>query len=193
MADVSPTRRRCLRAALAALCIAAPLPALALTVVIANGAAQLFLRVGSAGALTTVTFTVPAASAGTGTPVVGTSNAASGSAQNPNFPVACGANHVRIMARARAPVAGTRTASLRVNASGNLVSGVNTIPFTEFDWISTDAEIPSGAFTGSATQLLATFQNSREVSVCHQFRFLNTTVHPAGTYTGTLIYNLNMP
>jgi hypothetical protein len=177
-----------------ALCAVLPLPAAALTVVIANGAAQLFLRVGrTGGATSVVTFTVPAASAGTGTPVLATAPANAGSAQAPNFPAACPGNSVRIMARARAPVANTRTASLRVNSSGNLVSGANTIPFTDFDWTSSDAEIPSGAFSGSTTQLLATFQNSREISVCHQFRFLNSNVYPAGTYTGALIYNLNMP
>ena len=101
---------------------------------------------------------------------------------------------MRVWARARAPVGNTRTATLQVNSSGNLTSGGNTIPFTDFDWItSSGPEIPSGSFSGSATQTLMSFQNSREVGMCLQFRFLNTTVYPSGTYNGQLTFNLNMP
>jgi hypothetical protein len=166
----------------------------AVTVVIGNGGAQIQLRIGqTGGTISRVTFTVPAASAGNGTPIVGTTNAAAGSAQGGAFP-ACPANNVRVWARARAPVANTRTATLQVNGSGTLVSGVNSIPFTDFDWITTNGpEIPSGAFSGSATQALMSFMNSREVGMCLQFRFLNNTVYPAGTYNGQLIYNLAMP
>ena len=171
-----------------------PMQSHALTVVIANGADQIYLRVGRAGgAVSQVAFAVTGAIAGDGTPIVGTVANNAGAAEPPTFPVACPANNVRIVARARSAVANTRTASLRVNSSGGLVSGADTIPFTDFDWTSTDGEIPAGAFNGSPTQLLYTFQNSREVSVCHSLRFLNTTVYPSGTYNGTLTYNLQMP
>lgn len=166
----------------------------AVTVAIANGAAQIQLRVGATGGtISLVTFTVPAASAGNGTPVVGTTNAAAGSAQGASFP-ACAANNVRVWARARAPVSDTRTATLQVNSSGSVTSGANAIPFTDFDWItSSGPEIPSGAFSGSATQALMSFMNSREVGMCLQFRFLNSTIYPAGTYNGQLNFTLNMP
>lgn len=194
MAVASPTRHRCPELALVAILGLAILPAEAAQVVIANGGAQIYLRIGrTGGATSTVSFAVPASVAGTGTPVLGTALANAGSAELPNFPAACPANHVRIVATARAPASNTRTATLRVNSSGVLASGPNSIPFTDFDWISTDPEIPSGPFSGSATQFLYSFMNSRSVSVCHQFRFLNTNVYPPGTYTGTLVYNLNMP
>lgn len=175
--------------------IAAAGEARAVTVAVANGAAEIALRVGATAAtISTVTFAVAAATAGTGTPVLGTTNAAAGSAQAPNFATACGGNTVRIWARARSAVAASRTATLTVNGSGTLVSGANSIPITDFDWITSGgAEIASGAFSGAATQTLLTFQNSAEVSVCLQYRFLNTTVYPAGTYTGQIIYNLQMP
>lgn len=176
----------------AALCL--PGPSQALTVVIANGADQIYLRVGrTTAAVSQVAFAVTGGIAGNGTPILGTVAVNAGAAEPPNFPAACPANHIRIVARARSAVANTRTASLRVNSSGGLVAGANTIPFTDFDWTSTDVEIPAGAFSGSPTQLLYSFQNSREVSVCHRMRFLNASVYPSGTYTGTLTYNLQMP
>lgn len=187
--------RRALRFALASATLVLPaFPAHAVTVAIANGAAQIQLRVGATGGtLSLVTFTVPAATAGNGTPIVGTTNAAAGSAQGASFP-ACAANNVRVWARARAPAANTRTATLQVNSSGSVTSGANAIPFTDFDWItSSGPEIPSGGFTGSASQALMSFMNSREVGMCLQFRFLNTTIYPAGTYNGQLNFNLNMP
>jgi hypothetical protein len=187
-------KRRALRACGALAMLAAAGTADAVTVTVTPGLPQLQLRIGAAGGtISTVTFSVPAASAGTGTPVVGTTNAAAGSAQGASFP-ACAANNVLVWARARAVFPNTRTATLQVNSSGSVTSGANAIPFTEFDWItSSGPEIPSGGFTGSAAQTLMSFMNSREVGMCLQFRFLNTTIYPAGTYNGQLTFNLNMP
>jgi hypothetical protein len=167
----------------------------AVTVVVGGGAAEIALRVGATGGtISTVAFAPAAATAGSGTVVLGTTNTAAGSAQAPNFATACAANNVRIWARARSTVANSRTATLQVNSSGNLVSGGNAIPFTDFGWVtSAGTEIASGNFSGSPTQPLMTFQNSREVSVCLRFQFNNTTIYPAGTYTGQLTFNLQMP
>ena len=191
------TRSRFALALSAAACAAIGVfgEARALTVNVGNGVAEIALRVGAPGAtISTVNFAVAAATAGTGAPVLGTTNAAAGGAQAPNFGTACGANTVRVWARARSAVGNSRTATLTVNGSGTLVSGANSIPITDFDWITSGgAEIASGAFSGAASQTLLAFQNSREVSVCLRYRFLNTTVYPAGTYTGQIIYNLQMP
>jgi len=180
--------------AIVALIAAAP-PSHALTFNIANGGAQIYLRIGqTGGTVSIVTFPVTAANAGTGI-VAGTAPAAAGafSPQTGNFP-ACGANFVRIVARARAPVANTRTATLSVTSTGSLSAGANTIPFTKFSWISDDvADLPGGAFLGVANQALVSFQNSREVGACHRFQFLNDTVYAPGTYNGTVTYNLAMP
>lgn len=170
-------------------------PAEALTVVVADNAPEIALRVGArGGAISTVAFNVPAATAGTGTAVSGTTNAAAGNAQGPNLTTACAANNVRIWARARSTAGFTRTATLTVNSSGGISSGPNTIPFTDFSWVSSGGtEIPSGSFTGSPTQPLLSFQTSREVSVCKLFRFANATIYPAGTYNGQITYTLQMP
>jgi hypothetical protein len=194
MADQSHTLNRFLASAAAALALL-PLRAEALTFVIANGANQIYLRVGQTGAGTSrVDFTVPAANAGDGTPIVGVAPAAAGAAQvtaaGNAFP-ACAAGSVRIIARARSNTIG-RTAFLRVNSSGNLTSGGNAIPFTEIGWLSAD-EIGNGVFSGSATQLLYSFTISQEVGWCLQYQFLNTGVYAPGTYNGTLVHNLSMP
>lgn len=187
------------RARAAAIVLAALLasagPASALTVVVGDNAPEIALRVGAAGGtISLVNFAVAAATAGTGTPVLGTTNAAAGSAQAPNFGAACPANNVRIWARARSTAVTPRTANLTVNSSGSLTSGANAIPFTDFDWVTSGGtEIAAGAFSGSPTQSLLTFGTSREISVCLRFRFLNTTVYPSGTYNGQLTYTLQMP
>ena len=185
-----------LRAALlATAALLAPVPASALTVVVADNAPEIALRVGATGAtISVVNFAVAAATAGTGTAVLGTTVAASGSAQAPNFGTACAANNVRIWARARSTAASPRTATLTVNSTGGIASGANTIPFTDFSWVSSGGvEIPSGAFTGAASQPLLSFATSREISVCLRFQFANTTIYPPGTYTGQLVYSLQMP
>ena len=169
----------------------------ALTFVIANGAPQIYLRIGQTGGTdSVVNFAVTGANAGNGTAILGTVPANAGAAsaaETPNFAV-CPGNYVRIVARARSTVGAPRTASLTVNSTAGIVSGGNTIPFTQFDWISDDAaDLPAGAFTGAPAQPLTTFITSREVGACHRFRYLNTQVYPSGTYTGNVIYNLQMP
>lgn len=170
-------------------------PASALTVVIGNAAPQIALRVGATGGtISVVNFAVAAATAGTGTPVLGTTAASAGSAQAPNFGTACAANNVRIWARARSTLASPRTATLTVNSSGGIASGANTIPYTDFSWVSSGGtEIPSGAFSGATSQPLLSFATSQEISVCLRFQFANTTIYPPGTYTGQLVYSLQMP
>lgn len=170
-------------------------PAHALTFVIGNFPTQIYLRVGRTGATDSlVTFTVTPANAGSG-PINGTAPANAGArsaAQTPNFPD-CPANNVRIVARARANPANSRTATLSVSSTGTLSAGVPSIPLTKIDWLSDSPEIPAGVFSGIAGQALTSFQNSREVGACLQFRFLNDTVYPPGTYTGSVTYNLSMP
>lgn len=186
---------RIARVLLAAAACAA-LPAGALTFVIGGSfPSQIYLRIGATGATTSVvSFPVTAANAGAGVidgTVVGSAGAASG--ETANFP-ACPANHVRIVARARSFFANWRTATLTVDSTGAITAGPSSIPFTKFDWTSDDvADMPAGAFNGAAGQVLVSFLNSREVGACHRFRFLNDTIYPPGTYTGTVTYNLSMP
>lgn len=177
---------------------AASLPATAVTIIIADGAPQIYLRVGRTGGTTNmVNFAVTGANAGNGTPILGTVVANAGAASG-GF-AACPANHVRFIAQARDNATANRVASLTVTSPANLTSaGGRTIPFNQIDWVSTDPEIPNGAFLGIAGQLLISFTEPRAVGVCKRFRFLNAQVYAAGAggtyrYEGTVNYTLSMP
>lgn len=170
----------------------------AVTIIIADGAPQIYLRIGQTGGGTNlVSFAVTGANAGNGTPILGTVAVAAGAASG-GF-AACPANHVRFIAQARDNATLNRVASLTVTSPANLTSaGGRTIPFNQIDWVSTDAEIPSGSFLGIAGQLLLTFTEPRAVGVCKRFRFLNAQVYAAGAaatfrYDGTVNYTLSMP
>lgn len=169
----------------------------AATVVIGNGGSRLILRIGTNNAaINLVSITVPGANVGNGTPVVGT-NATTG---NP-----CGADRVYISAENRANPGNSRMATLTVNSSTPLTTGVFTIPFSQIDWVSTTPgggpnncfnapiTIASNAYTGAAGQTMTSFLNSRRACVCKQFRYLNQNVVSAGTYTGRVTYTLAMP
>lgn len=180
--------------------------AAALTFNIANGSAQIYLRVGAIGATTsTVAFNLTGSEStlGSGTPIFGAVAASAGSlsaTETPNFP-ACPANHVRIVARVRAPGGNPRTATLQVTSSGALLHAAtgSTIPFTEFGWDSDEAaDFPSGTFTGGTQVISPALASSRETGACHRFKFLNSQVYPAsvggtGFYSGSVTYNLNAP
>jgi hypothetical protein len=190
---------------LASLPLLAALPAAALTFSIGNGSAQIYLRVGdTGGTVSTVSFNLTGSESilGNGTPIYGTVAASAGaaSAETGNFP-ACPANHVRIVARVRAPGGNPRTGTLQVTSSTALTHAAsgNTIPFTEFGWDSDDAaEFASGTFTGATQVLDPVIPSSQETGACHRFKFLNTQVYPgsvggAGSYQGSVTYNLNAP
>lgn len=201
-----PLRRAVQRAAVFALAGAA-LPALALQFPIANGAAQIYLRVGATGGTTSVVsfvLTGQEGILGTGTPIAGTVAASAGAfsaAQTPNFP-ACPANQVRIVARARSTAGAPRVATLQVSAPADLIHAAsgNTIPFGEIGWVSSEpADIPSGTFSGGGVVVLRNNINtSQEIGTCNQFNFLNVGVYPGsvggtGYYQGNATYNLVMP
>jgi hypothetical protein len=183
---------------LTAIGILAPAQAEAVTIIIADGAPQIYLRIGQTGGTTNlVTFAVTGANAGNGTPILGTVALAAGAASG-GF-AACPANHVRFIAHARDIGTVNRVANLTVTSPANLTSaGGRTIPFNQIDWLSTDAEIPNGSFLGVPGQLLLSFTEPRAVGVCKRFRFLNAQVYAAGAaatfrYDGTVNYTLAMP
>jgi hypothetical protein len=149
--------------------------AAAVTLVIANGAPQIRLRVGAAGAtISLVTFTLTATNAGNGTAINGAPN-------------------ITIIAEARGPVANARNATLTVNSSAAMISGADSIPMSVITWTTNDAAFPVGTFSGGAGQVLTTFQNSRRRTTAHTFRYANTQIFPSGTYNGQVTYTLSMP
>lgn len=107
------------------------------------------------------------------------------------------------------PAAGApdRAQSLTVNSSGGLTCvagsgcGTTVIPFTEISWVSTVQEtgtyanwdVPSGTFT-TGTQTLytnnvnAAFEGTMTVTNTLAFTYANTTIYPAGQYTGRVTF-----
>lgn len=185
----------------------AAVPAQALQFAIANGAAQIYLRVGATGGtVSVVSFTLAGQEGilGSGTPIAGTVAASAGafSGQTANFP-ACPANQVRIVARVRSTAGAPRIGTLQVSAPATLIHAAsgNSIPFNEIGWVSSEpVDIPSGTFAAGGTVMLRNnnINTSQEIGTCNQFNFLNVGVYPAslggtGYYQGIVTYNLVMP
>jgi len=134
----------------------------------------ILIAVGSfGGTIDEVSFNIPAANVGDGTPVVGTPT-------------------IRVLMLARAAPANTRIVGLVADSTTPLTSGTTTIPFSSISWSSSDTDIPSGTFN-DGIQLLTTFFNSRLVYSNHTFQYDNSQVLAAGTYTGRVTYTLIMP
>jgi hypothetical protein len=153
----------------------APQQVAAVTVNIAAGAPRISLRVGAAGgAISLVTFTLTATTAGNGAAINGAPN-------------------IRIIAEARAVAANTRTATLTVNSTTAMTSVPNSIPMTELSWTTNDVALPAGTFSGGPGQSLTSFMNSRRRTTMHTFRYANTQIYPSGTYNGQVTYTLAMP
>jgi hypothetical protein len=163
----------------------------AITIVVGNTPTRVSLRVGSPGGqIDLVTFTIPAANVGDGVPITGTVP------PQPGLGALCPANTVYVEVEGRASPANSRTVTLAVDSSTPLSNGIQTIPFTQIDWISTGlppVTVPSGTFSGGAGQVLVSFQNSRVALQCLQFRYLNQNVVGAGTYSGRVVYGVTMP
>jgi hypothetical protein len=136
---------------------------------------QLHLAVGTSGAtVDTVTFTVPANSVGSGTSIAGSQTVL-----------------IQVASRRSGGAGGPTTVLLVADSSRPLMSGTNSIPMTEISWTSANGIIPSGSFNGTTTQQLFSFfapngTTSQEDTLT--FFYVNTTVHPAGTYTTTVTY-----
>lgn len=83
-------------------------------------------------------------------------------------------------------------ASLPLNVSPADI--INVIPFTQIRWVSTDTSVlPSGTFTGSTNQFLASFPGNSYSETCLSFFYANTNVVAAGTYNGEVTYTLSAP
>lgn len=147
----------------------------AVTINIAAGAPRISLRVGAnGGVISRVTFTLTATNAGNGVQINGAPN-------------------INIVAEARAVAANSRTATLTVNSTANMVSGANSIPMSTVSWTTNDVALPAGTFTGGPGQVLTSFMNSRRRTTGHTFRYANTQIFPSGTYNGQVTYTLAMP
>jgi len=187
------------------------------TVAISSGSRALFLQVGAGtmtggyfsnggtpgnnAAINTVSVTVPATQLGSGAALPMTTD--STVTRSPwegyafcDSPATTG--EVYVGGFYRAPGGNSNTATLTVSTPPNLISnGGDTIPFHRIAWTSTgngDATptIPAGAFTGGAQTLLSVGRNTWFES-CLAFRYLNTQLVPAGSFSGRATYTLSAP
>lgn len=159
------------------------------------------LQVGSAAAIDEVIFNVTAANAGlTPAPVTGSQSIT-----------------VRVSpSRPSQVFAESRPVTLVVDSSAGMPCitptscGATLIPFSTISWTSTDAtspsqgDIQSNTFSGGAAQTLASFNaatstffgifdsDTRFMSNTLTFRYANSTVYPAGTYSGTVRFTATM-
>jgi hypothetical protein len=98
--------------------------------------------------------------------------------------------------------AGGTTVAAKVTATvpAALVDAAgDTIPFSKIQWTSSGngdsgTEIfPSGSFVNGAVQNVGSMASNTWNESCWTFSYLNNSVPPAGTFTGTVRYTLTSP
>lgn len=134
------------------------------------------IRIGSGGGnVSTVTFEVPVASTGDGTPVAGS-------------------RPINMRLEIRSPASNPLVGYLTVDSSQPLVNGTGgSIPLTDISWVAKDGSLPSGSFSGISNQLLGTFSSPTRISDQHRFSFSNNNLYDPGTYTGQVVYTWSAP
>ena len=159
------------------------------------------LQVGSAAAIDEVVFNATGTNAGLAT---GTAIAGSQSITIRISP----ARPARLLAETR-PVTLTATVPAALTCTTSASCGANVIPFSDISWVSTNATSPSegdiqnGSFAAGTTQTLASFNaatatvlllnsDTRFMSNTLTFKYANTTVYPAGSYSGTVRFTATM-
>jgi len=202
--------------AVASACLAIAGAAGAFETAITPGSRTLFLQVG-AGSMSggtfnnggspvnnalvnTATVTVPAAQLGSGSalPMLTDSTVTQSPYDNFAFcdsPATTGEIYVGGYYRTPGTAA---AASLTVTTPPALINERgNTLPFTQIAWSSTgnndnSQAIGDGTFTGSTQTLRAVSRNTWFES-CMRFRYLNSAIVPAGTFTGQARFTLTAP
>lgn len=169
---------------------------------------RVFLHVGNGSydsnnsTINLVQVSVPAVQLGNGTALPMTSNSTQSTSlldgyatcPNPAQQVLIGASYRRTNA-----ANGPASATLSVTSPANLTNGQGeTIPFSQISWTVAAAGsnvpnvIPAGTFNGG-TQVLASVPANRYIENCHSFRFANSAIRAAGTYTGQVTYTISSP
>jgi len=134
------------------------------------------IRIGSGGKnVSTVTFDVPVANTGDGTPVAGS-------------------RPINMQLEIRSPASNPLVGYLTADSSLPLSNGAgNSIPLTDISWTSKDGSIPSGTFSGISNQLLGSFTSPARISDMHRYSFANDTLYDPGIYSGQIIYTWSAP
>jgi hypothetical protein len=94
----------------------------------------------------------------------------------------------------RASAANPLTGYLTVDSSTPLDNGNGaTIPASEISWTSSNGIIPSGRFTDTSSQPLASFTAPDSVDSRLTFSYANRKIYDAGTYNGQVIFTWSAP
>lgn len=203
----SRSKRRALSRAMCIACALASSAALtvdAWVLTINPGTRAIYLQVGNGAnnannaTINLVSVNVPATAVGNAAPQVMTTNSTAANSFFDNFAVCNVPAQVYVGGYFRQPTTTANVATLQVTSPATLTSGTDTIPINQISWTSTAngtntaADIPPGTFTGG-TQFLVNVPSNRWLENCHTFRYANTAVVPAGTFTGRAVYTLVAP
>jgi hypothetical protein len=153
---------------------------------------------GNNATINSASVTVPAAALGTGAAQAMTTNSAQAISFYDGFTF-CNTPAQLYIGGFYRNTTNTGVATLTATSPGNLTNGSgDTIPFTQISWTSsgngdTGAQpFPAGTFVGGL-QTIGTISRNQWAESCHTFSYANTSVRPAGTYTGRVTYTLSSP
>jgi len=148
--------------------------------------------------INTVSVGVPAASVGTGVAQAMTTNSAQAISFYDGFTF-CNTPAQLYIGGFYRNTTNTGAATVTATSPANLINGTgDTIPFTQIRWTSSgngDAgaqPFPAGTFVGGV-QTIGTISRNQWAESCHTFSYANTSIRPAGTYTGRVTYTLSSP
>lgn len=196
---------------LAAAALSAP-SVQAYTITISSGSRAIYLQVGQGGysgthlnggtpgnngTVNTVSVSVPASAVASGTVQQMTSNSTVAISPIDGFAFCSPPSQVYIGAWSRPGGLSSGVATLTVTTPANLTSGSDTIPFNQISWVMSGNgdvvfEFPDGRFNGG-TQTLGTLPPNTWKEQCMTFRYANSVLPAAGTYSGRAVYTLSLP
>lgn len=190
----------------------------AFTVNVNNGSQELYLQVG-VGAFTgtyrnggtpgrnatinTVSVAVPSNAVGNGTAQTMTSDSTAAISYWDNYSFCNPPGEVYVGGVYRnTRNGGAAQATLTASVPASLSNGTGgSIPFSQISWTSsgnsdnatTVQPFPAGTFAAGTQQTIGTIDRNQWAESCHKFSYRNSSVVPAGTYTGRVTYTLSAP
>ena len=150
-----------------------------------------------------VTVTVPAAAVGTSAQQAMTTDSTAANSFYDGFAFCNLPNQLYIGGFYRTINAMTTVGTVTATVPAALMNSAgDTISFSEITWTtggngplgdSGSQPFVAGTFAAGTVQTVGTIAQNHWAESCWTFSYLNTTVPPAGTYTGRVIYTLTAP
>ena len=105
--------------------------------------------------------------------------------------IAASGGPITVTAKARTTIGSTVT--LSVQASGDLLSGLDSIPISRISWTATGTGFVNGTLSAAGAQAVGTWVSSGSWSGTQSYVMANSWSYVAGTYSATLTYTLTAP